>query len=668
DGSSATNPDSASTVMFINFEDTTSIICGFTIQGGAGLISPTGDIKYGGGVACWESGPKIQHNIIKDNTITDSTLVCGGVGIGSYSETGNWWMVIDSCEISDNVCVANAEYTLGGGICIMTNVIIRYNTIKNNSCFNDGAETHGGGIEVYQPVGVSIIAEIHDNLIQYNIVEGNMPIGAGIIMSYAGGYIINNVISDNEAIGEESACGAGIMLNMASATISNNEISNNSCVAETMAKGGGIYTNYAGELHILNNLIINNSCEANKAWAAGYYCDNTNGNLYITGNEFIYNQMTGIEYWFGAGITINDFSNLIHIKDNLFDNNWGNDVSEWSLGGALEIYSTSDEEVITESNIFSNNYAERGAAIWTFGLSNHKIQNNVFSGNSAELWGGGLFLHQYFGKNLDKELTALFMNEVSARTKELSSLHPLIINNTFFNNHAGELGGAIYTTSAYDSICPVILNNIFWDNTANIAGNDIRHGGDEAIYVGYNDIDTNGILGNWTGENNIYEDPLFVDPQNGNFHIDVNSPCAGSGIDSLDVNGSMFCCPSIDFENDPRPWPFTLMPDMGVDEIDEINPGYPEFRETNNHSLILKNYPNPFRNQTTIELNITQSDFATLSVVDFTGKEIRCMISENLSAGTHQFDWKPGGLPPGIYFMRFQTNGIAETRKLLLIK
>ena len=132
----ASNPDSAATVMFVNFEDTTSIISGFTIQGGTGIIQASWNVRYGGGIACWESGPSILNNKIIDNTLTETTASAGGVGIGSWSETGNWWIIIDNNLISDNISATNAESAFGGGIYVMTNGFIRNNTIENNTCYN----------------------------------------------------------------------------------------------------------------------------------------------------------------------------------------------------------------------------------------------------------------------------------------------------------------------------------------------------------------------------------------------------------------------------------------------------------------------------------------------------------------------------------------------------
>ncbi len=60
-------------------------------------------------------------------------------------------------------------------------------------------------------------------------------------------------------------------------------------------------------------------------------------------------------------------------------------------------------------------------------------------------------------------------------------------------------------------------------------------------------------------------------------------------------------------------------------------------------------------------------DFVRLSIIDFTGKEIQTLVSDNLLTGIHQFEWNAQGLHAGIYFLRLETNGISETRKIVLI-
>jgi hypothetical protein len=659
DGSSATNPDSASTVMFVNGEDTTSIICGFTIQEGTGLLNSTWDYKYGGGIACWESWPKITHNKIKDNMITDLSLICGGVGIGSFSLTGNGWMVVDNNEITNNVCIANAEYTLGGGVFAATNVIIRFNTIENNSCYNDGDQAHSGGIKVQQPTGATITAIIHDNNIQNNTVEGYNVFGGGIMIFQASASISNNNILINEVIALEDGYGAGIYIYQPGGEIQimNNEINNNSCVAEEYAYGGGIYTYESGETYIINNEVLNNKCDANICYGGGFYC-NSIGVLNIIGNEFWNNEMTGVEYWLGAGLYIRDFYDFIHIADNHFKENGGNNIS-WSCGGALVILNTSDKEVIFEKNIIDSNYAKSGAGIYIYNSYDVKIQNNVFRENYAYEYGGGIRFWQYLG---DKD--NLFPGQNSDQMSDNYSLnlgdtvHPLIINNAFFDNSAGIAGGAIASNHGLET--PVILNSIFWENNSNI-GKDIYNESENDIIVSYSDIDTTEINTPWTGENNILVDPLFIDDS---CHIADTSQCIEAGVTSIEIFGEMYNCPDIDIDGQPRPLNETA--DIGVNEV-LITNITKRFIKTEN-PVSLNIYPNPFSSTTTIELSTLTDNFISLEVYDITGKKIEILLSEELSKGDHIINWNAENLNEGIYFIRVKTNTASIVRKVIILE
>ena len=57
DGSQPVNPDIGSVVTFGSGEDTTSVLCGFTITGGNGtFVAAAGNVRFGGGVVIFVSG------------------------------------------------------------------------------------------------------------------------------------------------------------------------------------------------------------------------------------------------------------------------------------------------------------------------------------------------------------------------------------------------------------------------------------------------------------------------------------------------------------------------------------------------------------------------------------------------------------------------------------
>jgi len=122
-------------------------------------------------------------------------------------------------------------------------------------------------------------------------------------------------------------------------------------------------------------------------------------------------------------------------------------------------------------------------------------------------------------------------------------------NNTIVYNTADEGGGLWF----YDASA-TITNTIFWGNTAPT---------DPQIYTysGTPSINHSCIEGGWPyGSNNIQDDPLFVDPLGGDFHLTFTSPCANAGdADAPEISDE-------DIEGDERE-AFGGV-DIGADEFD----------------------------------------------------------------------------------------------------
>jgi len=143
-----------------------------------------------------------------------------------------------------------------------------------------------------------------------------------------------------------------------------------------------------------------------------------------------------------------------------------------------------------------------------------------------------------------------------------------IYNTTFANNTASQKGGGIYCRTSSSIInCTVYENNalegsgLYCDREASpiITNCVFRDDPETEIYnePGANPVITySNIMGSWPGEGNIDADPLFLDPEHGDFHLTIDSPC----IDTGTSNGA----PEFDFEGDPRPFGDGV--DMGADE------------------------------------------------------------------------------------------------------
>ena len=119
----------------------------------------------------------------------------------------------------------------------------------------------------------------------------------------------------------------------------------------------------------------------------------------------------------------------------------------------------------------------------------------------------------------------------------------LITNNTLVNNTIGLL--------FIDGVLPEISNCIIWDNNDDLSG----------CYATYSCIsDGDSGIGNITGESN---EPQFIDPNNGDYHLKGSSPCIDSGDPNMVIDPN-----ECDIDGESRILGKILNTiDMGADEV-----------------------------------------------------------------------------------------------------
>ncbi|MCK4559189.1 MAG: T9SS type A sorting domain-containing protein [Calditrichia bacterium] len=272
DGSQHSHPDSGSVVIFQSGEDTTSVLCGFTITGGTGTEWPddpaglTTALRCGGGILIQFAGAKICHNIIKNNII-DNEEDAMGAGIGAGYLADPKWVVIENNEIYNNHLASN-NWAKGSGICAAFNSIkiinneVHHNTVKGNS---DDFFAGAAGIWYSNRPDSSKTVIISGNLISKNKVThtGNYTAavwGSGLVVWNMGGYslVSNNVIQNNESNAEKIIFGNGVMLNFCkSVDVLNNTIISNTFSGGQECRGGGICINSCSPV-MIKNIIADN--------------------------------------------------------------------------------------------------------------------------------------------------------------------------------------------------------------------------------------------------------------------------------------------------------------------------------------------------------------------------------------------------------------------------
>jgi hypothetical protein len=198
---------------------------------------------------------------------------------------------------------------------------------------------------------------------------------------------------------------------------------------------------------------------------------------------------------FGGGGILNDNSSS-KLADCVFSGN-----TTTGIGGGMSNRNASEPNLL--NCIFRSNSAVFGGGMDNVSNSNPTLINCIFSGNSARN-GGGM-------ENLETSKTSL-------------------INCTFSSNYAENFGGGI---SNIQDANPMLVNCIFWDNTPeDISG---------PASVSYSNVE-----GGFPGEGNIDLEPLFADPENGDYHLksqsgrwdpvikswvidEITSPCIDAG-------------------------------------------------------------------------------------------------------------------------------------------
>lgn len=239
---------------------------------------------------------------------------------------------------------------------------------------------------------------------------------------------------------------------------------------------------------VLDGFIITGG-SANRA-----YPNNLGGGMYNRAGSPIVRDCTfqGNRAYWGSGVYNHSNSSATFLRCVLRDNSA-------IYGGA--IYNENNLDLTISHCVIANNtnsgmynvYSQTkvrhciitgntGAGMYN-SFSNGRVENSLISGNSAS-YGAGIYNY----------------NDSS-----------IVVNCTISRNVASKYGGGIYNSG--DSY-PLILNSILWGNTAP-EGSEIYNNGGASVPT----VECSVVQGGWPGRNNLDLDPLFADPDTGDFHL-----------------------------------------------------------------------------------------------------------------------------------------------------
>ena len=79
-----------------------------------------------------------------------------------------------------------------------------------------------------------------------------------------------------------------------------------------------------------------------------------------------------------------------------------------------------------------------------------------------------------------------------------------------------------------------------------------------------------------------------------------------------------------------------------------------------------QNYPNPFKDKTTIKYCVPDKTLIKLTVLDSDMNIIEELENEVKEAGTYEAKFNPNGCKCGTYFYRLEAKGFNKTKEMIL--
>lgn len=118
---------------------------------------------------------------------------------------------------------------------------------------------------------------------------------------------------------------------------------------------------------------------------------------------------------------------------------------------------------------------------------------------------------------------------------------------------------------------------------------------------------------------------------------------------------------------------FTVNHETHWNQLRNLRYGNPEAITVPSVPVISRNYPNPFNPSTTIDFSVPQKSRVKLNVYNIRGQKVKNLINSELERGHHKIVWdgRDGTnrkVSSGIYFIRLESGGKTNTRKIMLMK
>jgi hypothetical protein len=722
-GSQPANPDTGSVVRMISGEDTTSVLCGFTITGGSGtVVEEQGSLwRLGGGILCRGQGGRIKFNIIENNEIISDLIAAGGgISVGPANLID--YMIMENNHIRYNRVFGNMEWKGGGGIFWGGDGQMFKNKIHHNECSSVNDWAIGGGIRfitflggpyavcqidsnlIYNNLSIAqtgnaygggINADGHriymkHNVIMNNIVQSNqVSFGAGLDCGYLhhgvsiieGNYIVNNINQGNYPLG------GGMRLWNSDPLIQNNIIAFNQALY-----GGGILSQNEDRYTSINNTIVNNSgggIQTDNVYPTADHASALLINTIVWNNSGVQirGDVTALycnieEGWPGRG----NISSLPYFSDSLFHLS----DSSFCIGLGRRKITFGDSIYYAPLTDFEGNPRP------------NSIDTLVDIGADESPYGARPQL-MYSTINQNRSYIDPVNDSLHIGMRILNPHHQNINVSTRMTNLQGTLwdeqqlfdDGSHGDSSAADNyyaifLPPVIGEDAFrFQHTISYEGTQqtLNYREDHQITsIGpiicqnyqISASGTNRLSLQLTLRNQGQTAPAeaisaeIVPRDNWVTRVVNNDQSFGSiAAGDMVTQQTPFY---IDIDSTSYPGYLTM------NVIIKSN-GYPYWQQDNilvgieagqqnmpRQFVVYQNYPNPFNPSTNIEFSIPEAGYVTLKIYNILGEEISTLLSASLLSGSYKYIWDANNLASGIYLYRLEAGNYATTKKMILIR
>jgi len=493
----------------------------------------------------------------------------------------------------------------------------------------EGDQWIGGGINIYNS----------DPLLNSLIITNNN--GGGILSSES------TVEIDSVDFAYNSSSNNGAAINSIESTV---KVQNSTFSLNTSDNiGGAIYVDPLTTCEIYNSSFYNN-----EALWGGAIATVGGGKLLVEGCNISFNTASGnnpnpnqnYPTFGGGGGIYQEWSDSLEIYDSEITNN----TAATGAGGGIAVYLSNDVTinniVLSDNSSSGPNYPSGGGGAAFYRADNVLFENSTIANNvSNHNSGGGIFLgsesgqasivvYATFNRLTLVNNSALSGGAIFCWSAILNLYHSTLAQNEASNSEWSGGGLASHYVSR-----PNIRSSLFYNNLPNSIHNGYPQ---TPVFVAYSLVQEQ-----WAGGGNLIDiDPLFCDPDSGDYSLAENSPCVGTGEDGSNMGAFGVGCEAI------------LSTDKDVIPLQYI---------------LHQNYPNPFNPVTTLRYELPENAMINITIYDMLGREVKTLINQTQDAGYRSVIWdatndygKP--VSAGIYLYQIQAGEYIQTKKMVLLK